>query len=168
MLLPLSYGAADAAKYRRYLKGFMDLRAGLDSPEAAELRRVAAAVEAEDQFAADVLLVPAGAAPGVSRCAPRPGSRRLSYQRLLFHNIGGEPRRFLWTTCGEVVNECEFILLHSANPPSLRRLRRSALQRFFRKRQPNRQLVAIPPLTRFEKSLTRRLASCILVSGVSN
>jgi subtilisin family serine protease len=51
MLLPLSYGAADAAKYRGYLKGFMDLRAGLDSPEAAELRRVAAALRPEDYTA---------------------------------------------------------------------------------------------------------------------
>jgi subtilisin family serine protease len=48
MLLPLSYGAEDEAKYRGYLKGFMDLRAGLDSPEAAELRSVAAALRPED------------------------------------------------------------------------------------------------------------------------
>jgi subtilisin family serine protease len=51
MLLPLSYGADDEAKYRGYLKGFMDLRAGLDSPEAAELRTVAAALRPEDYTA---------------------------------------------------------------------------------------------------------------------
>jgi subtilisin family serine protease len=48
MLLPLSYGAAEEAKYRGYLKGYMDLQAGLDSPEAAELRSVAAALRPEE------------------------------------------------------------------------------------------------------------------------
>jgi subtilisin family serine protease len=48
MLLPLSYGAAEEARYRGYLKGYLDLQAGLDSPEAAELRSVAAALRAQD------------------------------------------------------------------------------------------------------------------------
>jgi subtilisin family serine protease len=48
MLLPLSYGAAEEAKYRGYLKGFMDLGAGLDSPEGAELKRAAAGLRPED------------------------------------------------------------------------------------------------------------------------
>jgi subtilisin family serine protease len=48
MLLPLTYGSGDEAKYRGYLKGYMDLQAGLDSPEAAELRSVTAALRPEE------------------------------------------------------------------------------------------------------------------------
>lgn len=51
MLLPLTYGPADEAKYRGYLKGYMDLQAGVDSREAAELRTVAAGLRPDDYTA---------------------------------------------------------------------------------------------------------------------
>jgi hypothetical protein len=48
MLLPLTYGEDDEAKYRRHLKGFMDLQAGIDSPDASELRQLTAAIKPEE------------------------------------------------------------------------------------------------------------------------
>jgi subtilisin family serine protease len=47
-LFPLTYGADVEATYRGYLKGYMDLQAGLDTPEAGELRRTAAALTPDD------------------------------------------------------------------------------------------------------------------------
>jgi subtilisin family serine protease len=48
VLVPLTYGAEEEAKYRRHLKGFMDLQAGIDSPDASEFKRLAAAMKPED------------------------------------------------------------------------------------------------------------------------
>lgn len=47
-LISLSYGEEDEAKFRRYLKGVVDLQAGLDTPAASEFRRLAAEIEPEE------------------------------------------------------------------------------------------------------------------------
>jgi subtilisin family serine protease len=44
-LYTLTYGPDDEARYRRYIKGSMDLRAGLETPAASEFRQVVAAME---------------------------------------------------------------------------------------------------------------------------
>lgn len=48
VLIPLTYGDEEETKNRRLLKGYMDLQAGLDTPDASELRRIAAAMKAEE------------------------------------------------------------------------------------------------------------------------
>jgi len=44
LLVPLTYGPDEEARYRSLLKGYFDLLAAIDSPEASELRRTAAAM----------------------------------------------------------------------------------------------------------------------------
>jgi hypothetical protein len=48
VLFPLTYGDDEEAAYRRYLKGVMDLQAGLDTPDASAFRRLAAAMEPQE------------------------------------------------------------------------------------------------------------------------
>lgn len=48
VLLPLSYGQEEEARYRRHLKGFMDLQAGLDTPDAGEFKRLVTALKPEE------------------------------------------------------------------------------------------------------------------------
>jgi hypothetical protein len=49
LLIPLTYGSDEEANYRRHLKGFMDLRAGIESPDASELRQIFAGIR-QDEF----------------------------------------------------------------------------------------------------------------------
>jgi subtilisin family serine protease len=48
VLFPLSYGEEEEARYRRLLKGYMDLQAALDTPDASEFRRIAAAMKPQE------------------------------------------------------------------------------------------------------------------------
>jgi subtilisin family serine protease len=48
VLLPLTYGQEEEARYRRHLKGFMDLQAGLDTPDASEFKRLISALKPEE------------------------------------------------------------------------------------------------------------------------
>lgn len=45
LLIPLTYGSDEEANYRRHLKGFMDLRSGIDSRDASELRQIFAGID---------------------------------------------------------------------------------------------------------------------------
>ncbi|HSJ13480.1 MAG TPA: S8 family serine peptidase [Longimicrobiales bacterium] len=47
-LFTLTYGPEEEARFRSYFKGFMDMRAGIDSKEASELKRVAAQLTKDD------------------------------------------------------------------------------------------------------------------------
>lgn len=47
-LIPLTYGPDDEARFRALLKGYYDQLAVIDSPEASELRRTAAAMRPEE------------------------------------------------------------------------------------------------------------------------
>jgi subtilisin family serine protease len=51
MLMPLTYGEKEKAEFQRHLKGVLDLRAGLDTPEAGELRSFAASFEPDEYTA---------------------------------------------------------------------------------------------------------------------
>ena len=48
VLASLTYGEEEEAQYRHHLKGLMDLQAGLDSPEASELKRLLRALKPEE------------------------------------------------------------------------------------------------------------------------
>jgi len=48
LLVPLTYGPDDEARFRALLKGYYDQLAVIDSPEASELRRAAAAMRPEE------------------------------------------------------------------------------------------------------------------------
>lgn len=48
VLTPLTYGEQEEAQYRRHLKGFMDLQAGLDTPEASEFKRLITDLKPEE------------------------------------------------------------------------------------------------------------------------
>jgi subtilisin family serine protease len=48
VLIPLSYGQEEEARYRRHLKGFMDLQAGLDTPDASEFKRLISGLKPEE------------------------------------------------------------------------------------------------------------------------
>jgi subtilisin family serine protease len=47
-LFPLTYGREDEARFRAHLKGFMDMRAGIDSKEAGDVKRIAAQLTKDD------------------------------------------------------------------------------------------------------------------------
>ena len=47
VLLPLTYGQEEA-RYRHHLKGFMDLQAGLDTPDASEFKRLVTALNPDE------------------------------------------------------------------------------------------------------------------------
>jgi subtilisin family serine protease len=48
ILVPLTYGREEEARFRSLLKGFYDLEAAVDSPEASAVRRISAAMEPEE------------------------------------------------------------------------------------------------------------------------
>jgi subtilisin family serine protease len=48
MLRSLTYGKEEEARYRRHLKGFMDIQAGIDTPEASEFKRFVTALGPEE------------------------------------------------------------------------------------------------------------------------
>jgi len=48
VLLPLSYAQEEEVRYRQNLKGFMDLQAGLDTPDASEFKRLVTALKPEE------------------------------------------------------------------------------------------------------------------------
>lgn len=48
MLMPLTYGEEEKVEFQRYLKGILDLRAGLDTPEAGELTRFTGSLQPDE------------------------------------------------------------------------------------------------------------------------
>jgi hypothetical protein len=47
-LFPLTYGPDEEARYRSLLKGYLDLMAAIDSPEASELRRISRTMQPDE------------------------------------------------------------------------------------------------------------------------